>query len=93
MMAIGTQAHLNVSVTFDIMDQSLAEMKNLGLPIHVTDLDVNGAVRRRHQPHEGKRNQSPLIYPPGNRVEAPTSQSAPQDFSIIPSLAFCSRRF
>lgn len=43
-MAIGTQAHLNVSVTFDIMDQSLAEMKALGLPIHVTELDVNGAM-------------------------------------------------
>ena len=43
-MAIGTQAHLNVSVTFDIMDQSLAEMKTLGLPIHVTELDVNGAL-------------------------------------------------
>lgn len=43
-MAIGTQAHLNVSVTFDIMDQSLAEMKILGLPLHVTELDVNGAM-------------------------------------------------
>ncbi len=43
-MAIGTQAHLNVSVTFDIMDQSLAEMKTLGLPIDVTELDVNGAM-------------------------------------------------
>ena len=43
-MAIGTQAHLNVSVTFDIMDQSLTEMKTLGLPIHVTELDVNGAM-------------------------------------------------
>lgn len=43
-MAIGNQAHLNVSVTFDIMDQSLAEMKTLGLPIHVTELDVNGAM-------------------------------------------------
>ncbi len=43
-MVIGTQAHLNVSITFDTMDQSLAEMKTLGLPIHVTELDVNGAM-------------------------------------------------
>jgi endo-1,4-beta-xylanase len=43
-MVIGTQAHLNVSITFDTMDQSLAEMKTLGLPIHVTELDVNGAA-------------------------------------------------
>ena len=43
-MAIGTQAHLNVSISFEAMDQSLAEMKALGLPIHVTELDVNGAL-------------------------------------------------
>ena len=42
--AIGTQAHLNVSVTFETMDQCLAELKSLGLPIHVTELDVNGAL-------------------------------------------------
>lgn len=43
-MAIGTQAHLNVSITFEKMDQSLAEIKTLGLPIHVTELDVNSAT-------------------------------------------------
>jgi endo-1,4-beta-xylanase len=43
-MAIGSQAHLNVSITFETMDQSLAEMKSLGLPIHITELDVNGAM-------------------------------------------------
>jgi endo-1,4-beta-xylanase len=43
-MAIGSQAHLNVSITFEAMDQSLAEMKSLGLPIHITELDVNGAM-------------------------------------------------
>lgn len=43
-MAIGSQAHLNVSITYETMDQSLAEMKSLGLPIHITELDVNGAM-------------------------------------------------
>ncbi len=42
--AIGTQAHVNVSITFDTMDRCLAEIKTLGLPIHVTELDVNGAM-------------------------------------------------
>ena len=42
--AIGSQAHLNVSVTFDTMDQALTEMKALGLPIHITELDVNTAA-------------------------------------------------
>src|SRR5687767_10197498 len=43
-MVIGSQAHLNVSITYETMDQSLAEMKSLGLPIHITELDVNGAT-------------------------------------------------
>jgi len=43
-MAIGTQAHLNVSnANFETMDQALTEMATLGLPIHVTELDVNSA--------------------------------------------------
>ncbi len=42
-MAIGSQAHLNVSTSFEDMDQALTEMATLGLPIHITELDVNGA--------------------------------------------------
>lgn len=42
--AIGTQAHCNVSTTFETMDQALTDMETLGLPIHVTELDVNSAV-------------------------------------------------
>lgn len=41
--AIGSQAHLNVSTSFEAMDQALAEMKVLGLPIHITELDINSA--------------------------------------------------
>jgi endo-1,4-beta-xylanase len=50
-MAIGTQAHLNVSTSFEVMDQALTEMETLGLPIHVTELDVNSA-------QGGQRNTS-----------------------------------
>jgi endo-1,4-beta-xylanase len=42
--AIGTQAHLNVSITFEGMDQCLTELKTLGLSIHITELDVNSAT-------------------------------------------------
>ncbi len=42
--AIGSQAHLNVSVNFETMDQALSEMAALRLPIHITELDVNSAV-------------------------------------------------
>ncbi|MCB1126786.1 MAG: endo-1,4-beta-xylanase, partial [Verrucomicrobiae bacterium] len=43
-MAIGTQAHLNVSgATFESMDDCLTELATLGLPIHVTELDINSA--------------------------------------------------
>ncbi|MGA1236443.1 MAG: endo-1,4-beta-xylanase [Limisphaerales bacterium] len=43
-MAIGTQAHLNVtSAGFEGMDAALSDMEKLGLPIHVTELDINSA--------------------------------------------------
>jgi endo-1,4-beta-xylanase len=41
--AIGSQAHLNVSTGFGNMDQTLTELASLGLPIHITELDVNSA--------------------------------------------------
>jgi len=41
--AIGSQAHVNVSTTFETMDESLAEIATLGLPIHITEFDVNSA--------------------------------------------------
>ncbi len=41
--AIGSQAHVNVSTSFETMDQSLTEIATLGLPIHITELDVNSA--------------------------------------------------
>jgi endo-1,4-beta-xylanase len=42
--AIGSQAHVNVSTTFETMDQSLTEIATLDLPIHITELDVNSAA-------------------------------------------------
>ena len=42
--AIGTQAHLPVNnATFERMDETLTELATLGLPIHVTELDINNA--------------------------------------------------
>jgi endo-1,4-beta-xylanase len=42
--AIGSQAHVNTSITFEVMDQTLTELATLGLPIHITELDVNTAT-------------------------------------------------
>lgn len=42
--AIGSQAHCNVSITFEQMDEALTELETLGLPIHITELDVNSAT-------------------------------------------------
>ncbi len=42
--AIGSQAHVNVSMGFKAMDQALTEIATLGLPIHITELDVNSAT-------------------------------------------------
>jgi thiol-disulfide isomerase/thioredoxin len=43
-MAIGSQTHVTVSSpSFEAEDQALTEMETLGLPIHITELDVNCA--------------------------------------------------
>jgi endo-1,4-beta-xylanase len=53
--AIGTQTHVSVSSpTFEGLDRALTEMESLGLPIHVTELDVNSA-------QGGQRNTSAEI--------------------------------
>ena len=42
--AIGSQAHLNLSTTEAEFERSLAELATTGLPVHITELDVNGAA-------------------------------------------------
>ena len=42
--AIGSQAHLNLSTTEADFERSLAELATTGLPVHITELDVNGAA-------------------------------------------------
>jgi endo-1,4-beta-xylanase len=43
-MAIGSQTHVSVSSpSFEGIDKALTEMATLGLPIHITELDVNSA--------------------------------------------------
>jgi endo-1,4-beta-xylanase len=43
-MAIGSQTHVGVlSPSFEAEDQALTELETLGLPIHITELDVNSA--------------------------------------------------
>lgn len=41
--AIGSQAHVNVGTTFETMDQTLTDLATLGMPVHITELDVNSA--------------------------------------------------
>ena len=45
-MAIGTQTHISASSpTYEELDRTISELKQLGLPIHITELDVNTAER------------------------------------------------
>jgi endo-1,4-beta-xylanase len=51
-MAIGSQTHVSVtSPSYEAEDQVLTELETLGLPIHITEFDVNGA-------QSGQRNTS-----------------------------------
>jgi endo-1,4-beta-xylanase len=44
--AIGSQTHVSVtSPTPQQLDEELTDLETLGLPIHITELDVNGAQR------------------------------------------------
>ncbi len=43
--AIGSQTHVSVtSPSFEQEDQTLTDLEQLGLPIHITEFDVNGAA-------------------------------------------------
>jgi endo-1,4-beta-xylanase len=45
-MAIGSQTHVSVSgPSFEQEDAALTDLEQLGLPIHITELDVNSAER------------------------------------------------
>jgi endo-1,4-beta-xylanase len=51
-MAIGSQTHANLTwPSAELEDVALTDIAKLGLPIHITELDVNGA-------QGGQRNQS-----------------------------------
>ena len=51
-MAIGSQTHANLSwPSAELEDAALTDIAKLGLPIHITELDVNGSQR-------GQQNQS-----------------------------------
>jgi len=44
-MAIGSQTHVSVSSpSFEEEDRALTELETLGLPIHITEFDINGAT-------------------------------------------------
>jgi len=45
-MAIGSQTHVSVTgPSFEQEDKTLTELEELGLPIHITELDVNSSAR------------------------------------------------
>ena len=48
-MAIGSQTHVSVtSPSFEEEDEVLTDLETLGLPIHITELDVNSARGGQH---------------------------------------------
>jgi endo-1,4-beta-xylanase len=58
-MAIGSQTHANlVWPEPDLEDDFLTEVSRLGLPVHISELDVNGS-------RAGQKNQSADITPNG----------------------------
>ena len=57
-MAIGSQTHVSVSSpSFEQEDQALTELETLGLPIHITEFDVNSAQGGQRNTSGGCRRQ------------------------------------
>lgn len=69
--AIGTQTHINANTTFETMDETLADLASIGLPIHVTELDVNAA-------RGGQRNTDADIAGAAGRTQGGTISQADQ---------------
>ena len=81
--AIGSQTHANLSwPSFELEDSFLTEVSSLGLPVHITELDVNGA-------QAGQNNQSADITQNARatggeaRVEAVQEKLAKQYASLF----------
>lgn len=60
--AIGTQTHINVNTSFETMDETFTDLATLGLPIHITELDMNAA-------RGGQRNTNANIEGAAARTE------------------------
>lgn len=71
--AIGTQTHINTSTTFETMDETFRDLATIGLPIHITELDVNtsrGGQRNTDANIEGAaaRTQGGLVSEADQRL-------------------------
>jgi endo-1,4-beta-xylanase len=76
-MAIGTQTHVNVSwPNLEEEDRALTELETLGLPIHVTELDVNSAQGGQHDTGADVANNAATTQ--GGLVDAANQRLADQ---------------
>lgn len=69
--AIGSQTHINVNTTFETMDETLTDLETIGLPIHITELDMNAA-------RGGQRNTNADIAGAAARTEGGVISEADQ---------------
>jgi len=69
--AIGTQTHINVSTTFETMDETFKDLASIGLPVHITELDMNVARR-------GQRNTNADIANSAARTQGGVVDEAEQ---------------
>ena len=69
--AIGTQTHINTSTTFETMDETFADLATIGLPIHITELDVNAS-------RGGQRNTDANIEGAAERTQGGMVREADQ---------------
>ncbi len=74
-MVIGSQTHANLSwPSAELEDAALTDIAKLGLPIHITELDVNGA-------QGGQRNQSADVAQNSQAAGGKLAESADEKLS------------
>jgi endo-1,4-beta-xylanase len=69
--AIGTQTHINTSTTFEQIDETLTDLATIGLPVHITELDMNTA-------RSGQRSTNADITNSASRTEGGLVDDAEQ---------------
>ncbi|MEO5711905.1 MAG: endo-1,4-beta-xylanase [Luteolibacter sp.] len=81
-MAIGTQTHISAtSPSYEELDRTITELASLGLPVHITELDINTAERGQRNTGADVANNAETTG--GGQVEKALERQAEQYVNLF----------